>query len=206
MRAFMTAFVEAYYPSQADIAGDYELQAWFEECAAGGAAGVFDFPTAELLNSDEGKAVLVEILTHFQYLTGILHPALNTGSLVTEWTLPLVPLALYSEVPAEKGVESVIPWLPPADGAVFQLDLLATFNRPQYASQNKTLVFAFSDSAFLSRLNDEVNKAASTFTEGMGKISERIQARRFDDEGLSQGMPFVWKGLDPGTVPFFFAI
>lgn len=48
--------------------------------------------------------------------------------------------------------------------------------------------------------------AAGVFKGTMEGISEGIRGRSFDGEGLSQGMPFVYRSLDPGTVPFFLAV
>lgn len=39
--------------------------------------------------------------------------------------------------------------------------------------------------------------------EAQGK---KVDARGFDGEGLSQGMPFVFRALDPASIPFYLAI
>lgn len=58
----------------------------------------------------------------------------------------------------------------------------------------------------LGRLNVQTRGAADSFLVKMKELSASIRARAFGSDGLSLGMPFVWKGLDPGSVPFFFAI
>lgn len=44
------------------------------------------------------------------------------------------------------------------------------------------------------------------FKKEMGQISQEISTRGFDREGLSQGMPFVWTGMDPGVIPFYLSV
>lgn len=111
----MTTFIETYYATDSTVASDTELQSWFAE--AQGAAGVLDFPCSP---NECGKRDLMEILTHFAYLTGVAyvhtyilfslpthhmytaslteitrHHALNTGDpVVSLGTLPFHPMAL----------------------------------------------------------------------------------------------------------------
>lgn len=64
----------------------------------------------------------------------------------------------------------------------------------------------FSDESVLGKLNTQTRGAADSFLANMKELSASIRERGFGSDGLSLGMPFVWKGLDPGSVPFFFAI
>ena len=52
----------------------------------------------------------------------------------------------------------------------------------------------------LDQLNSESQKAAADFTEAMMEISVEVQNRTFDENGLCQGMPFVWQTLDPDKI------
>lgn len=166
-----------------------------------GAAKAIDFPTVA------NKATLIQVLTHFAFLTGVAHHTLNTGDPVASLaTLPFHPVALYSPIPMAKGVTNVVSYLPPAPLALGQVDLFAGFNRPMLAATNRVLAYAFSDAMFLSIFNDQVATAASKFLAAMQSFSAEVRARVFNGNGLSQGMPFIWKGLDPGTIPFYFAV
>lgn len=60
----------------------------------------------------------------------------------------------------------------------------------------------FDDAAMLKRMNVNTRNAATTFMNSMNSFSSKIKARTFDSKGLSQGMPFVWKALDPNVAPF----
>ncbi|KAK2629831.1 hypothetical protein QTJ16_000651 [Diplocarpon rosae] len=207
IKTFIQSFVDAYYPSEDLITSDFELQAWLVEAST--AAQVLDFPCAPAdgVPNTCSKKKIVDMLTHLAYLTGVQHHALNTGDPVTsQGTLPFTPASLYSPPPTSKNISSLIPFLPPASDALFQIYLLAIFNRPQYEAQNKTLMWQFSDPVFLHVFKEEVRVAAGVFKGTMERISTAIRGRSFDERGLCQGMPFLWKSLDPGTVPFFLAI
>ncbi|EKD17740.1 uncharacterized protein L3040_008074 [Drepanopeziza brunnea f. sp. 'multigermtubi'] len=209
IKKFITSFVDTYYSSDAIIAEDTELAAWVTEARTN--AQVLDFPCAVQAYGTVPptctKAHIIDLLTHIAYLVGVQHQALNTGAgFQSTGTLPLHPVALNAPLPTAKNVTDVLPWLLPPAAAVFQLNLLALFNRPTYESLNKTLVWQFSDDTFLSNFPSTISEAAQTFKETMEEVSRGIRAKTFDSEGLSQGMPFVYRNLDPGTVPFYLAI
>jgi hypothetical protein len=198
IRCFMTDFVQAYYESDYDLAQDYELQDWIAE--ANDAALVVDFPPSPLVRAE----TLVDILTHMAFLTGVSHHVLNAGEpATTSGVLPLHPAALYAPIPTTKGVHDLMPFLPPAQEAVQQIALLARFNRPQLVEKQQTLQYMFNDAKLLNRAHPQVRAANVKFIRAMQETAEIMAKRKFDQNGLSQGMPFIWTGLDPSRVPFF---
>lgn len=74
--------------------------------------------------------------------------------------------------------------------------------RPFFVGTNRTLMHMFDDPSMLSRMNSATQSAATTFLSSMRAFSGQVAARNFDQNGLSQGMPFVWKALDPNVAPF----
>lgn len=60
----------------------------------------------------------------------------------------------------------------------------------------------FDEPDMLKRMNANTRNAATTFMNSMNTFSDKVKARAFDSNGLSQGMPFVWKALDPNVAPF----
>jgi arachidonate 15-lipoxygenase (second type)/8-lipoxygenase (S-type) len=60
----------------------------------------------------------------------------------------------------------------------------------------------FDDAAMLKRMNKKTQTAAATFKLAMDTFSSMVKIRTFNSKGLSQGMPFVWKALDPNVAPF----
>lgn len=117
-------------------------------------------------------------------------------------TLPFHPAALYSPIPTTKGGNtSVVHWLPPYDKCSTQLYLSGFFARPLLVGTNRTLLHLFDDAAMLALMEEGVTTAADTFKSTMEAFSAVVSARTFDEDGLSQGMPFVWQALDPNVAP-----
>lgn len=64
----------------------------------------------------------------------------------------------------------------------------------------------FDSPLFLGDMQGSLVKAAQSFKSEMMALSGIIGGRRFDGEGLSCGLPFVWQILDPMRIPFFLNI
>ena len=201
LRDFATSFVHAYYHSNMVISDDPELQAWVSEATA--AAKVIDFPAAPLA----GKEALIDILTHLAYLISVTHYTLHGPSpSLSSGVLPFHPTALYQPIPAAKGVQSVLPFLPNFNASLSQVTVLLNFIRPQFANSQRNLENIFDGSGFLAGASAAVRDAAERLQQGLLSISDEIQARTFDENGLAQGMPFVWRNLDPRKIPFFLSV
>ncbi|RYP50556.1 hypothetical protein DL768_003952 [Monosporascus sp. mg162] len=198
-REFFVAFVDSYYASDDDVAADSELQNWFAEAPA---AKVVDFPTGPVT-----KETLTDVLTHFGFIVSVVHHGLNGGDPVgSKATLPFHLNAMYAPLPTEKGVTDLLPFLPPAEQAVHYIAFIATFNRPFYRTSGRTLEYAFWDESLLERFNKETRAAAADFRARMNGLSREIRTRDFDEKGLSLGMPFIYRTLDPGYIPYFSAV
>ncbi|RMY59914.1 hypothetical protein D0863_11776 [Hortaea werneckii] len=225
---FMASFVDSYYDSDDQVAGDNELQNWADE--ANGPASVLDFPS-----EISSKGTLTEILTHFAHLASISHHTVNTNELLrVSTTLPMHPDALHAPVPVEKGVENAADYLPPLDKAILQNTIGGLFARPDlvnvsspspqsppnlsptpfpanssanlpisFSSQtDRTITNMFADDNMLARMNEQTRQAASEFRSAMQAQSAKVSGRTFDADGLSQGMPFIWRALDPERAPY----
>ncbi|EFX01408.1 arachidonate 8-lipoxygenase [Grosmannia clavigera kw1407] len=78
-----------------------------------------------------------------------------------------------------------------------------------FPSEIKTidsLVDVLTHVSMLALMNEETRAANDVFMMKMKKFSSQLQARGFDENGLSQGMPFIWKALDPNVAPFSITI
>lgn len=200
LEQFATSFVDAYYTNEKLVTEDAELKAWVTE--ANTAAQVIDFPDSILR-----RQTLIDLLTHLAYLTGVNHHTLNSGALAANsGVLPLHPAALYAPVPDEKGIKTVLSHLPDLAHALNQTALFAGFVRPNLFDSDGDLESIFDRSAFLSPASQNVKTAAVRLQSQLKSISDEIQGRSFDANGLAQGMPFIWRNLDPRRVPFFLAI
>ncbi|ETS82938.1 hypothetical protein PFICI_04814 [Pestalotiopsis fici W106-1] len=196
IHAFMTSFVDSYYQKDSDVTGDTELQAWVTE--AQGPAEAIDFPTIQ------SKSALIDALTHMAHLVSAAHHTINTNELLSaSSTLPFHTPSLYQAPPASKGsVDNVATFLPKLDKVETQLGFAALFAREGFAGTNRTLSHMFDDNDMLDRMDDDVRAAAATFYDSMQELSAQVSSRTFTADGLSQGMPFVWKALDPNVAPF----
>lgn len=199
-RAFFKSFVDSYYHTEFDLAGDFEVHNWFVEASEH--AQTQDFPSKHRLS----KATLVDVLTHFGFILSVGHHSLNGGAPIASGTLPFHIPALYAAPPAAKGVEDLLPYLPDVATSLHYLGFMASFNRPFYGSDGRTLEDAFSQDAMLKKLDKPTNDAAAQFSKTLRGLSDKIQARKFDSNGLSEGMPFVYRTLDPNYIPFFCAV
>jgi len=202
IRRFISEFVASYYASEKVVALDHELQAWVKEATL--SAGVIDFPPAPLLQ----RQTLVDILTHAAFLTGVSHHVLNAGTpFGTSGMLPLHPAALYKPPPKKKGLkmDEIMEFLPGFEQAVDHVSLLAFFNRPVLQGEKRTLAYMFSGEE-LREGGDRLKRAAEMFEKEMLRISTVIKQRGFDETGLSLGMPFVWRALDPVKIPYFLSV
>jgi hypothetical protein len=211
---FFTAFVDSYYEDEKALKGDKELKAWYKETKKGGK--VHGFP------KKPSKENLVEVLTHFGFIVSVVHHSLNGGDpLGSKAALPFHLNALYHPLPEEKGVKDLMPFLPDAKQAVHYIGFLATFNRPFYPAENRTLEHAFDGEASawqgdgeddkpmarqMGRLNQQTSDAGKKFFESMSKMSKDVKARTFDKDGLNMGMPFIYRTLDPDYIPFFSSV
>ena len=202
LRRFTDAYVHAYYPRENLMFLDTELQNWVSEAATG--AKVLDFPSSPLASRD----VLSSILTHAAFLTGVSHHALNSGTPAsTSGVLPFHPAAMYAPLPVTKGgITSLMPFLPNVTDSLNQIALLIRFNRPKLEDSDGNLVHMFSSSKFLAGGCSAVAYAAKAFESEMLGISDRIASKTFDQDGLAQGMPFIWQSLNPSKIPFFLSV
>ncbi|WPH04308.1 Hypothetical protein R9X50_00719700 [Acrodontium crateriforme] len=194
----LRAFVESYYSSDSAVAHDQEIQAWAKE--AQGPAAVIDFPSISCIDD------LVGILTHMAHLVSTSHHTSNTNELLdVSSALPFSPPALSQAPPTSKNIANVADYLPKLDKVLAQFTLAAVFARSAIAGTEKTLLHMFDDADMLSRMNSKTAKAAATFQSEMQAFSEEVRGRQFGADGLSQGMPFIWRALDPNVVPYYIA-
>ena len=202
IRDFTEAYVNAYYPSDINLVQDHELQAWVLEAIEG--ARVLDFPPFPFTT----RETLVFVLSHVAFLAGIGHHVLNAATPgESSGLLPLHPSAFNKPLPTSKGsIDSLMPYLHNETEALKQASLLVRFNRPLVEEQKGNLVSMFSGDQFLALTCSSVVDAAQKFEAAMLKISDDIRAQTFDEDGLAQGMPFIWRSLDPRRIPYYLSV
>lgn len=201
IRSFTGTFCESYYDSPDAIVNDVELQAWMVEAVS---AQVIDFPTKETLRA---VSDLADLMAYIGQTVSIAHHSVNLNQLLTgSGGLPFHPIALYKPVPEAKGVTDVVSYLPGVEKALATIDFNSKFARPKLAKTNRTLVHMFDSEELLERSKPTAREANEAFMSAMLARSEAVSGRTFGPDGVCQGMPFVWKALDPDVIPWNVAI
>ncbi|KAL6628990.1 hypothetical protein ACP70R_028755 [Stipagrostis hirtigluma subsp. patula] len=93
-------YVKVYYKSDADVAGDEELQAFWEEVRTKGHADKKDEPWWPVL---DGRDSLVETLTTIMWVTSGHHAAVNFGQYHFGGYFPNRPTTIRKKMPVEEG-------------------------------------------------------------------------------------------------------
>jgi arachidonate 15-lipoxygenase (second type)/8-lipoxygenase (S-type) len=198
IRKFISTFVDSYYKTAADFKKDIELEAWIAEAIP---AKIIDFP------STATRETLIDIITHIAFLGSVAHHTLNTNDVAEAMAvLPFHPVSLYQPPPTSKGVTDLIPYLPGVAASVGQIAVSSLFSRPTFVHSEKSLTQMFNGKAFLDGTTPIVVEASARFTNETLAQSEVVGSRKFDERGLCQGMPFIWKALDPERAPYYFTI
>ncbi|KAL8733196.1 MAG: hypothetical protein Q9166_002213 [cf. Caloplaca sp. 2 TL-2023] len=125
------------------------LQAWVAE--EYGPAKVIDFPAHPLTD----KKTLINILVQVVYITGVMHDALNSGTLSASWTLPMHPAELYQPIPTRNGVTDLMPYLPDTNKSPSQVALFLSFNRLNLINNGGDLKGTFGVLDLLANAGDD---------------------------------------------------
>lgn len=99
-------------------------------------------------------------------------------------------------------MESVSPFLPNLNASLRQITMLLGFIRLALFNSQRDLPEIFADSTFLVSATVAVKDAATVLGISLVTINDEISGGTFDEEGLTQGMPFLWRNLDPMRIPF----
>ncbi|OAA64111.1 Lipoxygenase [Akanthomyces lecanii RCEF 1005] len=185
-RAIFKSFVDSYYKTELNIVGDFEVRNWFVEASE--YAKTQDLPSKHSVS----KETLIDVLTHFGFLLSVGHHSTNGGAPIASATLLFHIPALYNPPPTTKGVKTLLPYLPDVPTALHYIGFMVSFTRSFYGSAGRTLQNAFSQDEKLKKLNQATNDAAARFLRTLQDLSNKIQARNFDGNGLSDGMPRPW--------------
>ena len=205
IRAFANVYVNEYYPSDAMLLQDAEIQTWMLE--AHDSAHVLDFPPFPLAS----RATLVNMLAHIAFLAGVGHHVQNAATTgENSGILPLHPSAFFRPLPTHKGQfpteAELMTYLHNDTEALKQASLLVRFNRPLLSEQKGDLVHMWAGDDFRKAVTEPVRRAADIFERMMKRISDDIMSKTFDEDGLCQGMPMIWKCIAPSKIPYYLSV
>ncbi|KAJ3159185.1 Hydroperoxide isomerase aloxe3 [Irineochytrium annulatum] len=189
--ALTTDLVNVYYPSDAAVQADFELQGFAKDVVTNGKVVGFpsSFPT---------RASLSQAVAHIIYLTAVRHHSMNTYTQGFISGLPWTPTALYKPLPTTLGTvtaANIASWLPDVRHSMSQTAAAFSFQIPVAVGQ--TLYWIFNSTtlhsprtqcvldSFRASLDPivsavEASAAADTIVTGWNLMSPfRLPARTF---------------------------
>ncbi|CAM9597683.1 unnamed protein product [Discosporangium mesarthrocarpum] len=170
-------YLEVFYGStkaeqEANIAGDYELQAFMKEMVSEAYCGWM----AEVTTSSDQLATLAKILASVIYTGSTLHAAVNFPQKPIMGYTPAYPLAVWKEAPTDKSpktFEDYISYLPPLEVTSTQVQVTNILG-----SVIHTKLGDYEPEQFDN--NERVQVALSKFQSAIEDIEEEIQDRNAD--------------------------
>jgi arachidonate 15-lipoxygenase len=180
LRRYVADYLGIYYASDADVAGDAEVQAWVAELAspAGGKIARIAPPGS--------IAELVTILTRLVFTCGPQHSAINFAQYDSAAFAPNMAAAAYAPPPQNlrslPGAELdalLLRILPPPEQAAFQLELIAMLTCYRFDRLGYYQPGDFVDPATRSAIDG--------FQRSLGQASFTIAARN-----RTRSQPYRW--------------
>ena len=131
IKRYVGAMVEHFYASDADVAEDWELQAFHAEIRDPSGGNVRDVPGGA--DGFRDRATLVEFLTQLIYMASAGHAAGNNGQYDFYGFVPNTPGALYAPPPASKtgdlSEQDLADAMPPFRAASIQILMVRLLSR-----------------------------------------------------------------------------
>lgn len=122
--AWVTAYVEIYYPTAEDVIQDYQLQAWVQELASvkgGSIQDIGDGSTGEAPRI-QTATYLAKLLTQVIFTASVQHATVNFPQRTIMAYTPTMPLAAYAPFPAGEAAPAtqILDILPPLQMGLLQ--------------------------------------------------------------------------------------
>jgi arachidonate 15-lipoxygenase len=125
-------YLALYYGSDADVAGDYELQGWLRELASPDGGRLQD------IGEDGGvrtRAYLADLVTMVIFTASAQHAAVNFPQSYIMSYAPSLPLAAYAPLPGAPlaaepaSIDALLAYLPPLQQSFAQQTLMTLLGR-----------------------------------------------------------------------------
>ena len=156
-----------YYPDDATVRGDGELQAWVDEVAI--RARVPGFPS-QLETFEQLATVCREVI----FRASVQHAAVNNGQYDTYGWIPFTPGSMTSlRLPEGADERAVLEMMPDLDAALAQIGMTWVLSEPTHRS----LLGAGDSPAFAEDTNFEANQAVKRYRRELRGIGLEIVER-----------------------------
>lgn len=126
---WVTKYVNIYYPSNADLVDDYELQAWVNELVSpnyakvGGMRGLTATGDAKQPYVIDNKDYLIKIIAQIIYIAGPQHASVNYAQYPLMSYMPSVAGTIYKPAPDKEtqiaDENGCLAWYPPLDVSMY---------------------------------------------------------------------------------------
>ena len=168
---FVGAIVGKFYRTDADVVGDFELQAWVRELAdpdIGNFRGLAD-PGGGMRSIDS----LIHMVTTMIFIATAEHSSTNNGQYEMYAFIPNVPGAMFSAPPTSKGPlseQSLFDALPRPRTAAMQIGMVHLLSQP-----TETPIGRYTPTFFAG--NPEIEPIVNRFDAALDAIGREIDAR-----------------------------
>ena len=126
---WVTAYIDLYYPTSADMLGDYELQAWVNEMVSPNYAKVAGMRGLRATGNDkqpfliDDKAYLIKVIAQIIYIAGPQHASVNYAQYPLMSYMPSVAGTIYQPAPGKEtqvtDEKDCLAWYPPLDVSMY---------------------------------------------------------------------------------------
>lgn len=126
---WVSDYVNLYYPSKADLLGDYELQAWVNELVSpnyakvAGMRGLTATGDSKQPFAIDDKDYLIKIIAQIIYIAGPQHASVNYAQYPLMSYMPSVAGTIYQPAPTRQTEISTekdcLAWYPPLDVSMY---------------------------------------------------------------------------------------
>ncbi|MBN3320422.1 LX15B lipoxygenase, partial [Atractosteus spatula] len=130
IKRFVQGLVELYYPSDAAVQQDSELQNWIQEIFV---EGFLDRAESGLPQSFQEREELTQFLTMVIFSCSALHAAVNFSQLDFDLWMPNCPASMCRPPPSVKGavtMDEFLSWLPNVNATCSVLITLSLLSQP----------------------------------------------------------------------------
>ena len=194
---FVKDFLAVFYPTDAEVQQDTELQAFASEMTRADAGGLPGAPS-----SFSTVAELAHFLTQTIFTASAQHAAVNNGQYDYIGYIPNFPAAIYTPPPtdrldrSDKEIDDSFPPTAPAARQIGFVHVLSTPTRDPMTGEEKFLLAA--DPPFFEGFSG-AQEAQNAMFAAMRDLSEQIWGRN-----LLRAVPYTY--LDPAQIAQSIAI